>query len=346
MGTDERESESMHERAPESGLKIWLLLEANRVAITLVVLVAMFVAMVGVLLLEPAVFEGLVQQGDPIQTLFQAVLTAIVTGVTVVVSINSMVLSQELAPVGAQREKMDNATDFRDDIAAMIGEPVSPAEPAAFLRAMLEETSRRAAALRDAVDDAEDDSARDEISEYAGEIDRDADRVAERLKGTEFGTFDVVSAALNFDYSRRLYAGTRLKNEHEDVIDDEAHERLDETLSILHEFGPSREHIKTLYFQWELVNLSRAMLYAAIPALVVTVLGVLALGDPQLVPGSTLGLANQGWVVVAATTVALSPFAILLSYILRIATVAKRTLAIGPFVLRGEEDGGRSPAGD
>jgi len=43
-------------------------------------------------------------------------------------------------------------------------------------------------------------------------------------------------------------------------------------------------------------------------------------------------------VVVSAATVAVAPFAILLAYILRIATVTKRTLAIGPFVLRHMDD--------
>ncbi|MFB1066755.1 hypothetical protein [Natrinema sp. H-ect4] len=33
----------------------------------------------------------------------------------------------------------------------------------------------------------------------------------------------------------------------------------------------------------------------------------------------------------------LAPFAVLLAYLLRVLTVMKRTLAIGPFILRGTE---------
>jgi hypothetical protein len=39
-------------------------------------------------------------------------------------------------------------------------------------------------------------------------------------------------------------------------------------------------------------------------------------------------------VVSVAATVAVVPFAILLAYVLRLVTVAKRTLSVGPFVLR------------
>jgi len=290
--------------------------------------------MVGLLLIDPTVFDRVIQRGDPVQTLFQALVTAIVTGVTVVVSINSLVLSQELAPVGKQREKMDEATTFRDDVAGMIDEPVSPTEPSQFMGAMLEETASRAAGLREAVDD---EAARKAIRSYADRVERDADRVADQLSGAEFGTFAVVSATLNFAYSDRLHEGKRLAGEHGERLDSDGEASLEAVIEILEQFGPAREHIKTLYFQWALVDLSRAILYAAVPALVVGVTGVLFLGDPGLLPGRTLGLANLAWLVVGATTIALSPFAILLSYILRVSTVAKRTLAIGPFVLRGEE---------
>jgi hypothetical protein len=38
-----------------------------------------------------------------------------------------------------------------------------------------------------------------------------------------------------------------------------------------------------------------------------------------------------------AHTLALAPFALLTAYVLRVATVARRTLSAGPFVLRGED---------
>jgi hypothetical protein len=43
-------------------------------------------------------------------------------------------------------------------------------------------------------------------------------------------------------------------------------------------------------------------------------------------------------VIATATTIALAPFAILFTYVMRITTVAKRTLSIGPFILRETDD--------
>jgi hypothetical protein len=86
------------------------------------------------------------------------------------------------------------------------------------------------------------------------------------------------------------------------------------------------------------------MLYAALPALVVAS-AMVVYYDARALPGATLGISNDVLATSAAVTVASTPFVLLLSYILRIATVAKRTLAIGPFVLRGANRDGDSDGG-
>jgi hypothetical protein len=75
------------------------------------------------------------------------------------------------------------------------------------------------------------------------------------------------------------------------------------------------------------------ILVASVPALVGSASMVLyyEIGSlPPLVPG----LPTPVLVVSLAVGLAVLPFAVLLSYVIRIATVAKRTLSIGPFVLR------------
>lgn len=90
---------------------------------------------------------------------------------------------------------------------------------------------------------------------------------------------------------------------------------------------------KTLYFQWELIGFSQWTLYTAVPALIVAgvMLGVV---DAGTFPGETVGVANVVWVAGGAFAVTLVPFLLFVSYLLRILTVAKRTLAIGPPILR------------
>ena len=59
--------------------------------------------------------------------------------------------------------------------------------------------------------------------------------------------------------------------------------------------------------------------------------------DPENYPGTVLGLDVGVLMVSAAAAISVAPFAVLLAYILRIATITRRTLAIGPFVLRESE---------
>jgi len=79
------------------------------------------------------------------------------------------------------------------------------------------------------------------------------------------------------------------------------------------------------------------IIYAAIPALVLA--GVmLTVVDAGTFPGRTLGVANITWAIgVAFTVTTLLPFLLFASYVLRIVTVAKRTLAIEPLILRDSQ---------
>ena len=336
--TDRQPGDTMRERAGESRAKLWVFLDADRRLVALGGLAFVFLSLVAVGVALPGPSREQLLSGDPVETAFQALITAIVTGVTLVVTLNQLVLSQELGPVGDQRDRLEGAMGFRGDVEAALDAPVSPPDPASFLQSLVELVRRRAEALRSAAGD--DDGP---VEAYADAVSGNAAAVSEQLEGARFGTFDVLSAALDFNYSWKIYEARRLRAARGDDLDDAARAAVDDVVDTLSLFGPAREHFKTLYFQWELIDLSRMILYAAFPALVVALCGVFFLGDPGIVEGSVAGIDAFLVVVSLAVTVALSPFVLLLAYILRIATVAKRTLAIGPFVLRDTRRGGREP---
>jgi hypothetical protein len=260
-------------------------------------------------------------------------LTSIITAVTLVLTLSQLVLSQEQGPVGDQRERMEGAMAFRKDVEDVIKEPVSPAQPSAFLRSLVKLTKRHTDALQDVIADIDDDNLNDQVAAFTENVKGNADAVENGLKDAQFGEFDVVFSALNYNYSWKLYAARRICAENEDVLTEEARAAFDELINALELFGPAREHFKTLYFQWALIDLSRKMLYASIPALLTAVAGILYL-EPALFPGTVFGVRTLVVVVSAGVAVSLLPFAFLLSYILRIVTVTKRTLSIGPFILR------------
>ena len=328
-----RPSDTMRERVPESSRKFWLLLNANRWLVAAVISGSVFLALAIFGQLHPTGTPALFSQGDPIETLFQGLLTSIITGVTLVLTLSQLVLSQEQGPVGDQRERMEGAMAFRKDVEDVIEEPVSPAQPSAFLRSLVKLTKRRAEAVSDAIQNIDNESLNDQVEEFVGNVEENADSVRSNLEGSQFGEFDVVFSALNYNYSWKLYAARRIRAENEDVLTEEARDAFDELIDALELFGPGREHFKTLYFQWALINLSRTMLYASIPALFAAVAGILYL-EPSLFPGTVAGVRTLVVVVSAGVAVSLLPFAFLLSYILRIVTVTKRTLSIGPFILR------------
>jgi len=330
--SDDQPSDGMRERADERSTVLWFVLDADRrlVAASLSGLIAVVIAGVGVAHPTPA--DVLLTRGDPLETLYQGLTTATITGVTLVLTLSQLVLSQELGAVGDQRERMEGAMSFRADVADAVDTAVSPAEPSAFLRSLVRATGEQARAVREAADGHDLPAGTDDrLASYLDSVTGNAEGVADRLEGATFGAFDVVRAALDYNYSWKVYAGRQLRATHDlpAAVDD----RLADLVATLELFGPAREHFKTLYFQWELSNLSRTLLYAAVPALSVAVASLLFF-DPQGVGGSLFGVPLVLLVTAGTVAVAVTPFTLLLSYILRIVTVTKRTLSIGPFILR------------
>ena len=333
-------ADTMRGRAGESRLKLWVLLRANRLVVAGGVTVVVFVAFVAVASgLSPSLATK-AGASDPVETLFAAMITAIVTGATLVVTIGQLVLTQENGPLGDQRERMNDSMEVRQSVASVIGAP-APTDPAAFLAALLGAASTRATALRESVHDrtaseGTADTLRADTDALTDSVAGDADEVQSQLEDTQFGSFDVVFAALNFEYGRKLARLERLADDHGERLTDRERDLLDDLRESLTLFPPAREHVKTLYFQWALIDLSRLILYAAVPALVVAGLMV-AVVDAGTFPGQTLGIDHLTVAVGGAFAVVLLPFSLFVAYVFRILTLAKRTLAIGPLVLRDTE---------
>lgn len=328
--------DTMRGRVPGNRVKLWVLLEATRWHVAAALLGLVFGSLLIVGAADPVPLGEAIENVDPVETVFQAFVTAIITGVTLVVTINQLVLSQELGPLGDQRDRMEGALDARRAVESELDVDVAPADPSAFLQDVVDAARDRSERLVAASDGA-DPAVQERIETFAESVIDNAETVSDELEDAEFGTFDVVSAALNFNYSGKIYETRRLRAACADDLSAGAEDAFEELLDALELFGPVREHVKTLYFQWELINLSRVLLYTALPALVVAV-SMIVFFDAGVASWSVLGIGGPVWLTSGAVTVALVPFVVLLSYILRIATVAKRTLAIGPFVLRGTED--------
>ncbi|AHG00445.1 hypothetical protein HALLA_18225 [Halostagnicola larsenii XH-48] len=326
--------DTMRERADESRLKLWLLVGANRLLVTAVLAATFFVLFMLGGVFDPPL-TNLLQRRGVIESMFSSMISALITGVTLVVTISQLIVSQENGPLGEQRTRMSETMDYRDYIKEIVGKP-APADPSTFLREIVGATQTRAEDVRERIKSTENEDLEQEVDELVDSIIGNSETVQEKLDGATFGTFDVVYASMDYNYAWKIFQIERIEDEYEDVLEDEHRDAFDELRTSLVMFGPAREHIKTLYFQWELIDLSRLILYAAIPALLVSGM-MLTFVDILTIGGTTLGAENLLWVVAIAYTFTLIPFLMLTAYVLRIATVAKRTLAIGALILRDSQ---------
>ena len=325
-------ADTMRGRSNESRLKIWLLFRTNRLLLTALLAGVVFVSLIAVsVVLGPSLARE-IKSTDTIETTFSAMIGVIVTGTTLVVSISQLVLSQENGPLGDQRKRMSDAMDFRT-YSKDLFDSVVPADPSAFLGELVAETERRAQTLDRVVRETDDDELIEQVGEFVDSVHGNAKEVQDNLEGSQFGTFDVLFAALNFNYGWKIYQVERMSEDFSATLTDDQQTAFEELRTALAMFGPAREHVKTLYFQWALVDLSVYILYAAVPALVVAG-GMLTFVGSETFSGAFLTVPTVTWVVIAAFTVTLVPFLLFASYIFRIAPVAKRTLAIGPLILR------------
>ena len=81
-----------------------------------------------------------------------------------------------------------------------------------------------------------------------------------------------------------------------------------------------------------MIKLSRAIIYTAVAALLVSAAVVLFV-DANTLTGSLFGIDTMVWLVSGALTVAVLPFFVFAAYILRLGTLTKQTLTVEPLLL-------------
>lgn len=149
--------------------RLYVLLTVNRELLTGLLAIGMFFFVVGFELSTLPSFRSYVVEYDPVRYVFQAFITTIISGVTLVVTITQLVLSQELGSLGDQRERMSGSVSFRGDVEDVF-DAASPPEPAAFLRALVENASNRAEALREGVDGHPDEVLRERVDQLVDSV--------------------------------------------------------------------------------------------------------------------------------------------------------------------------------
>lgn len=318
-------------------VKRWFLLDANRNAITGLLLIGSFVVIVLVGSFGPVSVQAFLTEGVSPGTVLVELLKAIVSVVVIVLSINQLVLSPGLGPVGEQQERYEQSIDLRQQVEDHTGIQVSPASPAAFLAVLLNAIVDQAEQIEEIAPSVSDPDLREQSDEFTNTVVGEAETVSDMLSSSRFGKFEVISAALRFAISEKVRSLRKLQK-NDNSLPDPLAEAFDEMNDLLKLFTVAREYLKTVYIREEYISLSEGLLYTGFPAILVTFLAS-QIYTPSVFPGEFFGVEKRLLFVSAAVTVSLTPFVVLISYVFRLAAMSRSTLFVGPFDARETGEG-------
>jgi hypothetical protein len=321
--TQEEESQLVYDPLSESPVKRWLLLDGHRLHIAGLLAGAVFGAVVALQA------TGVLRPRDPtaVVRLPAALVGGTLPFITIVLAINQLVLSQELGWTAGLRERLDGMTSLRREVERLTGATVAPASPADFLKCIVGATADRNESLEAALASDADPRTVAAVERFQEALAAESGPVVAALDDAKFGTFDTLASILGHYQGGHLHAVRHLLQERPEDFADTG--PLEDLVELLEALAVARQTFKTLYVQHELAVLSRQLLYVGFPTLVGG--GLLVVGYPAA--AEALG---PTWLLVALASTSITlvflPFVVLLSYSLRIATIAARTADFGPFV--------------
>lgn len=304
----------------------WLLLEGDRRAVIAALLAGILLLLVG------SGYAGVTTVDDPaaIRGIAGGMIPGLFTFLSIVLAINQLVLSQEYGSADEVRTRVQEIREFRQDVEDMTTTAPSPVVPTDFLSLVVQTVDAKAEALGKSVPPGLDTEARESIHALVDTIRTEARRANDEIDQRDQGRVNALLPVLQYSYATQLYEVRRLQNEYSDELPESTDRVLTDLIEVLELFSVARTHFRTTYTQRVLAQLSRMLLVVGVPALLAAViLHLLA------VPSGLLFLDRYRLVVVSVLlTVAFSPLAVLFAYLLRVATISERTIAVGPFVSR------------
>ncbi|MDS0476630.1 hypothetical protein [Natrinema sp. 1APR25-10V2] len=325
------------DRSSENRVKRWLLFDGNRERVATALLAAVFSVLLVMGGIWPIEYQSLLEETTMVQTVFNTLLSGTILLVSIVVSIAAVGISQELTSLGDQSERVETTIDFQSQLEEQDIVDVSPARPGQFTAVVLRSIKARADELQ-RLDGAGNREYRDEVDRLQADIHANTEEVLTTLARVPNGSTDELLTGLNYDSSWQLYQSRRILTKYGDQLTTAEKRVIEDIMDTLRTLMVCREYFKTLYYKLELSDLSTTLLTVSLPAIIFITYVLLAL-DSGLFPDVTVfGYTPLTVFISFAYTIALAPYAVLTSYVLRAANVTNRTPEEGPFVLDTERE--------
>ncbi len=311
----------------------WVLLEANRLAVTGALLTFVFSALVIIGWVWTFEMQQVLTETPAVQTILSALLSGIILLVSIVVSINSIVLSHDITSVEAQESRIQGVMKFRREIGQLTETGESPSDPTSFLAVMASIIHDRATAVEEVATGSDEELTLD-IREYVDEVTETVEPLGDHGRGTSGAEFGILWLGLEADYGTFMDRSRMLRSSYESELSETFGERLDDLIQAFQLFATGKEYFKTIYYTQEISRLSQTLLVVSLPSILFTASAILAINSEVLPETWLLGLPPLLSFVATVFTVALAPFLVFTAYMLRLATVAQRTAGAGPFTLQ------------
>lgn len=302
----------------------WFLVDGNRLVVSGALLAVVAAIIWG------AVLTGLapLTERTPVLFLLFALIGGNFTLITIVVSISQFVLSRHLESPGEVRDRMAEMVTYRQAVGDLTGERLIPVTPTGFMLLLFRSIERDARQVAATDWEGVDDDVAADVDELLDDVADHAAYVVDLLENRDGGIRPALFATLNTDYSRYFYHTYRLRDGYGEALPAVAAEALTGVERHIEQVDVARRYFKTVLIQSELSTLTRLLLYIGPPVQIVSVVLMLlyTAPDPELVSRPVLIV-----VIPAVVTAGFAPFALLTAYILRLATVVKRTALMYPF---------------
>lgn len=308
------------ERGVVAAASRWFFLTGDRRAVAAVLLVG------GYILVGPvghAVLPGANHFTDQQTTLplINTMLAGTFFLFSIVISVNSLFVSGEQNPLDQQFGRIQSVVEFRRQLEQVVEADHVPADPVRLIRLVSGDILRRAQELEDELATSDVD-VRENVGSYVESLAAETGEMNDELRDAS-STLAVTIATMDYNHDRQINDLRRLRADHSDALSERADQRIDELLRLLQYFAAARQYFKTLYTRTEFADLSMRLVLVSLPAVAITASFLHYLSR----------LPENHLLITGVEAVAFAPFLLVASYVVRVATVSRRTQAAGQFAV-------------
>lgn len=303
----------------------WVLLSGDRLLLTGALVVAFYL-----LLVVCAAVDVVGFQDDAAMTrMAGGMIAGTFSLITIVLTINQLILSQELGHAGKMEDQLDATLDLRARVEDEAGVPTSPNAPVDFLLLVVRTMRERALELRELVGETEDQAdIADEAGRYADAMVDEAEMLDDLLSTVDVQSLNEITDILEYQEAFDFTYGHELRARVDGQLSEDVSDALTALVRTQRLFLIAQSYTRTMYLQLELARLSRLVLYVGLPAVASAFVFGLQYADiaPVVAP------AYRFLIVPGLLALVFSPLALLAAYMIRIATITQRTAGGGTFI--------------